>query len=189
LDSGCNATFKSSAASFSRVESTFAVLFAEVQRGKGRIPVADYFFTAAIKPRKNGLPEQELNSMPSALHEDLSHAHSTASSLDTKSTFRGSNGDEGPAEQSHAVPGEEKEAGRDIYTFCMCPGGQIVPTSTNPDELCINGMSFRCSPTQAPTLCWVTPNGEDFVLALKEWKQEKKNCSEIDGILLLIPTV
>ena len=24
----------------------------------------------------------------------------------------------------------------------MCPGGQIVPTSTREDELCINGMSF-----------------------------------------------
>lgn len=28
------------------------------------------------------------------------------------------------------------------YSFCMCPGGQVVPTSTNPAELCINGMSF-----------------------------------------------
>ena len=24
----------------------------------------------------------------------------------------------------------------------MCPGGQIVPSSVNPDELCVNGMSF-----------------------------------------------
>lgn len=31
---------------------------------------------------------------------------------------------------------------RGIYSFCMCPGGQIVPTSTNEEELCINGMSF-----------------------------------------------
>ncbi|KAI8112274.1 hypothetical protein M9434_003597 [Picochlorum sp. BPE23] len=31
---------------------------------------------------------------------------------------------------------------RGIYSFCMCPGGQIVPTSTNEAELCINGMSF-----------------------------------------------
>jgi uncharacterized FAD-dependent dehydrogenase len=31
---------------------------------------------------------------------------------------------------------------RGIYSFCMCPGGQIVPTSTREDELCINGMSF-----------------------------------------------
>ena len=33
-------------------------------------------------------------------------------------------------------------AGRACYSFCMCPGGQIVPTSTVEDELCINGMSF-----------------------------------------------
>jgi len=31
---------------------------------------------------------------------------------------------------------------RGIYSFCMCPGGQIVPTNTDPDLLCINGMSF-----------------------------------------------
>ncbi|KAI4377706.1 hypothetical protein MLD38_015291 [Melastoma candidum] len=28
------------------------------------------------------------------------------------------------------------------YSFCMCPGGQVVLTSTDPSELCINGMSF-----------------------------------------------
>ena len=38
-----------------------------------------------------------------------------------------------------------RQEGRGVYSFCMCPGGQIVPTTTNPDELCINGMSFRYS--------------------------------------------
>ena len=31
---------------------------------------------------------------------------------------------------------------RGVYSFCMCPGGQIVPASTNPAEVCVNGMSF-----------------------------------------------
>lgn len=31
---------------------------------------------------------------------------------------------------------------RSVFSFCMCPGGQIVPTSCVEDELCINGMSF-----------------------------------------------
>lgn len=31
---------------------------------------------------------------------------------------------------------------RGCYSFCMCPGGQIVPASTNPEEVCVNGMSF-----------------------------------------------
>ena len=33
-------------------------------------------------------------------------------------------------------------AERGAYSFCMCPGGQIVPSSTEPGELCVNGMSF-----------------------------------------------
>jgi uncharacterized FAD-dependent dehydrogenase len=31
---------------------------------------------------------------------------------------------------------------RGVYSFCMCPGGQIVPSSTDPTEVCVNGMSF-----------------------------------------------
>lgn len=32
--------------------------------------------------------------------------------------------------------------GRGVYSFCMCPGGMIVPTTTETGELAINGMSF-----------------------------------------------
>ncbi len=31
--------------------------------------------------------------------------------------------------------------GRGVYSFCMCPGGIIVPASTKNDELVLNGMS------------------------------------------------
>lgn len=31
---------------------------------------------------------------------------------------------------------------RSVYSFCMCPGGQIVLSSTDTSEICINGMSF-----------------------------------------------
>lgn len=34
------------------------------------------------------------------------------------------------------------ESNRGAYSFCQCPGGQIVPSSTEVGELCINGMSF-----------------------------------------------
>lgn len=30
---------------------------------------------------------------------------------------------------------------RGVYSFCMCPGGIIVPASTSPDEMVVNGMS------------------------------------------------
>jgi uncharacterized FAD-dependent dehydrogenase len=32
--------------------------------------------------------------------------------------------------------------GRGVYSFCMCPGGFIVPASTEDEALVINGMSF-----------------------------------------------
>lgn len=31
--------------------------------------------------------------------------------------------------------------GRGVYSFCMCPGGFVVPSSSAPDEIVVNGMS------------------------------------------------
>jgi len=33
-------------------------------------------------------------------------------------------------------------AGRGVFSFCMCPGGLIVPAATSPGEIVINGMSM-----------------------------------------------
>jgi len=33
--------------------------------------------------------------------------------------------------------------GRGVYSFCMCPGGEVVVCSTAEGELCVNGMSKR----------------------------------------------
>ncbi|MDC1107060.1 FAD-dependent monooxygenase [Prolixibacteraceae bacterium] len=35
----------------------------------------------------------------------------------------------------------EQVDGRGVYSFCMCPGGIVVPAATAPDELVVNGMS------------------------------------------------
>ncbi|MCR5650603.1 MAG: FAD-dependent oxidoreductase [Lachnospiraceae bacterium] len=32
--------------------------------------------------------------------------------------------------------------GRGVYTFCMCPGGQVINASSEDGGLCVNGMSF-----------------------------------------------
>ena len=34
------------------------------------------------------------------------------------------------------------ESGRGVFSFCMCPGGFIVPAATSPGELVLNGMSL-----------------------------------------------
>ncbi len=33
-------------------------------------------------------------------------------------------------------------AGRGVFSFCMCPGGLVVPAATSPGELVVNGMSL-----------------------------------------------
>lgn len=35
----------------------------------------------------------------------------------------------------------EQIEGRGVYSFCMCPGGFIVPAATGPEEVVVNGMS------------------------------------------------
>ncbi len=34
-----------------------------------------------------------------------------------------------------------QQDGRGVYSFCMCPGGFVVPSATGPDEIVVNGMS------------------------------------------------
>ena len=34
-----------------------------------------------------------------------------------------------------------QQDGRGVYTFCMCPGGFVVPSASGPDEIVVNGMS------------------------------------------------
>ncbi len=33
--------------------------------------------------------------------------------------------------------------GRGVYTFCMCPGGQVIAASSEEGRLCVNGMSLH----------------------------------------------
>ncbi len=60
------------------------------------------------------------------------------------------------AAQYHLRPGEERPYGlpaaryalatkiqdRGVHSFCMCPGGHIVPSATAADEVVVNGMSL-----------------------------------------------
>ena len=32
-------------------------------------------------------------------------------------------------------------AGRGVYSFCMCPGGFVIPAATGPEQIVVNGMS------------------------------------------------
>ena len=55
---------------------------------------------------------------------------------------------------------------RGIYSFCMCPGGQVVPCATHDDESVVNGMSLAMrSEPYANSALVVTVSPADFHLA------------------------
>jgi len=80
------------------------------------------------------------SSPSSSQASDARHQDRRDSNADTSTSHANDSvGKRQPGGGGQARVGE----GRGVYSFCMCPGGQIVPTTTNPEELCINGMSFR----------------------------------------------
>ena len=52
---------------------------------------------------------------------------------------------------------------RGVYSFCMCPGGYVVNSSSESNHLCINGMSYRARNSKnanSAIICTVSP--KDF---------------------------
>lgn len=55
------------------------------------------------------------------------------------------------------------ENGRGIYTFCMCPGGQVVASASEKESIVTNGMSyFSRSQTNANSALLVSVTEKDF---------------------------
>ena len=53
--------------------------------------------------------------------------------------------------------------GRGVYTFCMCPGGYVVNSSSEPGRLVVNGMSYsKRDGKNANSAVIVTVTPEDF---------------------------
>lgn len=60
----------------------------------------------------------------------------------------------------HAQQAQLEIQPRNVYSFCMCPGGQVVPTSVEEGELCVNGMSFSRRDSQWANSAVVVAVGE-----------------------------
>ena len=55
------------------------------------------------------------------------------------------------------------QEGRGVYSFCMCPGGYVVNSSSEPGQLCVNGMSYSGrSGVNANSAIVVTVTPKDF---------------------------
>jgi hypothetical protein len=115
---------------------------AGVLRGRGKIPVADYRLAATVK--LDSWPEAQVATSTTATDTSSSTTPSTTASSNTATTTATSHTTSGSSSSSSSSSSREggRESERGVYSFCMCPGGQIVPTSVDEGELCINGMSF-----------------------------------------------
>ncbi|PNH07405.1 hypothetical protein TSOC_006143 [Tetrabaena socialis] len=129
-----------------------------VMRGKGRLPVADYTLAVEVMDRLSGNDSSSSRSWggvqgrEEVVRAAASQAPGIAPPTDgddgasDDSASRVQQQQQQQQQQQYAPQGrgqEEDSDKRGVYSFCMCPGGQIVPTSTSEQELCINGMSFR----------------------------------------------
>ena len=60
--------------------------------------------------------------------------------------------------------------GRGVYSFCMCPGGVIVPAMTNFEECVVNGMSASARSSRWANAGIVTEvRPDDFAYLHEEW--------------------
>lgn len=79
--------------------------------------------------------------------------------------------------------------GRGVYSFCMCPGGFVVPAATGPEQLVVNGMSPSNRGSRwANSGMVVEMRPEDFpdidrygVLAGIKFQEELERLSYING--------
>lgn len=76
-----------------------------------------------------------------------------------------------------------QQDGRGVYSFCMCPGGFVVPSATAPNQIVVNGMSTakRNSPwSNAAIVVEIRP--EDVPENFRQ-EAEKKGIPALAGLL------
>lgn len=75
-----------------------------------------------------------------------------------------------------------QEDSRGVYSFCMCPGGFVVPSQTGPDEIVVNGMSNKNRNSQwSNAAIVVETRPEDIPQSFKD-RAEKEGCPALAGL-------
>jgi len=143
-----------------------------VRRGRGPAPVAEYRLASQVAPA----------------------AGAAAAAAAAAAAERGRWLEDHPTAPGDAWDAAKEWPGRSVYSFCMCPGGQVVPTSTEEGELCVNGMSFsrRDGPWSNSALVvgvlerdWEPFAAEHGVLAgvaLQEWVERRASAMGGGGL-------
>lgn len=90
----------------------------------------------------------------------------------------------GAAPYKLAVQTKDK---RGVYTFCMCPGGEVVPSMHEEGHLCVNGMSYHARDKEnANSAILVNVKTDDFssshpLAGIEFQRQLEKKAFELGG--------
>lgn len=75
-----------------------------------------------------------------------------------------------------------KTDGGGVYSFCMCPGGIVVPSASEPEHLSVNGMSYhdRALPNANAAIVASVPAQDDVVASI-EYQREIERRAYVAG--------
>ena len=74
--------------------------------------------------------------------------------------------------------------GRGVYSFCMCPGGYVIPAATGPQQIVVNGMSPASRGTQWSNSGMVVEIRPEDAVAILSAQNDK--CVNGDDALLMM---
>ena len=82
-----------------------------------------------------------------------------------------------------------------VYSFCMCPGGSIVPTATLPGQVCVNGMSHAARSGHYANSAVVTTvlpseladDGDPILAGVRFQERAEQTASHLGGDSLAAP--
>lgn len=72
---------------------------------------------------------------------------------------------------------------RGVYSFCMCPGGFVVPSATGPNQIVVNGMSAAARNSLWSNAAIVVETRPQDIPQEFEQKAEQAGTKEIKGLL------
>ena len=102
--------------------------------------------------------EIDMVSKPFAVGFRIEHKQSTIN----KAQFGPSSTNKRLGSAEYKLTNQTKN-GKGVYTFCMCPGGLVVPASSEENMLVVNGMSeYNRDKVNANSALLVTVNADDF---------------------------
>ena len=72
---------------------------------------------------------------------------------------------------------------RGVYSFCMCPGGFVVPSASGPDEIVVNGMSAAARNSKWSNAAIVVETRPEDIPQKFQKQAKEMGCPQLAGLL------